>query len=197
MFMTNYCCPTLRTSKKTQYQSGCCPLCSEHFLFPSSSIWIFLPFNKTSQQFPTQNCNNHSLIIIWYLKILVTGIRLLCDIYSLPSPLMLLKNPPTKHFFNKLVKSRILDYWEKDLRSVAVSKSSLEYFKPSFMSLATPHPMFTTCSSTNSFKTNKSTCQASIISGRYKTDYLTRYWVKENPSGYCVCFTQDSWNLTL
>ena len=98
---------------------------------------------------------------------------------------MLLKNPPTKHFFNKLVKSRILDYWEKDLRSVAVSKSSLEYFKPSFMSLATPHPMFTTCSS-NSFETNKSTCQASFISGRYKTDYLARHWVKENPSGYCV-----------
>ena len=116
----------------------------------------------------------------WFISI-----RLLCDKYSLPSPLILLKNPPTKHSFNKLVKSRILYYWEKHLRSVAVSKSSLEYFKPSFMSLATPHPMFTTCAS-NSFETNKSTCQASFISGRYKTDYLARHWVKENPSGYCV-----------
>ena len=116
----------------------------------------------------------------WFISI-----RLLCDKYSLPSPLILLKNPPTKHSFNKLVKSRILDYWEKHLRSVAMSKSSLEYFKPSFMSLATPHPMFTTCSS-NSFETNKSTCQASCISSRYKTDYLARHWVKENPSGYCV-----------
>ena len=113
------------------------------------------------------------------------GIRQLCDQYSLPYPLLLLKNPPTKHSFNKLVKSRILDYWEKHLRSVAASKSSLEYFKPSFMSLTSPHQMFITCSS-NSFETNKSTCQASLISGRYKTDYLARHWVKENPSGYCV-----------
>ena len=113
------------------------------------------------------------------------SIRLLCDLYSLPSPLQLLENPPTKHSFNKLVKSRILDYWEKHLRSVASSKTSLEYFKPAFMSLDSPHPMFTT-SSSNSFETNKSTCQASLISGRYKTDYLSRHWVKENPSGFCV-----------
>ena len=53
------------------------------------------------------------------------------------------------------------------------------------MSLTTPHPMFTTCGS-NSYETNKSTCQAAIISGRYKTDYLARHWVKENPLGYCV-----------
>ena len=59
------------------------------------------------------------------------------------------------------------------------------YVKICIMSLDSPHPMFTT-SSSNSFETNKSTCQASLISGRYKTDYLSRHWVKENPSGFCV-----------
>ena len=113
------------------------------------------------------------------------GIRHLCDLYALPSPLQLLQNLPTKQSFNKLVKSKIIDFWEKHLRSIAATKTSLTYFKPVFMSLTSPHPMFSTCSS-NSFETNKSTCQAALISGRYKTDYLARYWSKENPDGFCV-----------
>ena len=53
------------------------------------------------------------------------------------------------------------------------------------MSLSSPHPMFTTCSS-NTFEANKSNCQAALLSGRYKTDLLSRHWVKENPNGFCV-----------
>ena len=45
--------------------------------------------------------------------------------------------------------------------------------------------MFTTCS-TNPFETNKSTCQAALVSGRFKTDLLSRHWVKDNPDGLCV-----------
>ena len=56
------------------------------------------------------------------------------------------------------------------------------------MSLNNPHPMFLTCSS-NPFETNKSICQAALLSGRFKTDYLSRHWVKENPEGYCVLCT--------
>ena len=48
--------------------------------------------------------------------------------------------------------------------------------------------MFLTCSS-NPFETNKSLCQASLLSGRFKTDYLSKHWVKENPEGYCVLCT--------
>ena len=107
------------------------------------------------------------------------GIRLLCDLYALPSPLQLLQNPLTKHSCNKLVKSRIIDFWEKNLRSIATKKTSLTYFKPVFMSLTSPHPLFSTC-------TNKSTCQGALISGRYKTAYLERHWSKENPDGFCV-----------
>lgn len=113
------------------------------------------------------------------------GIRHLCNMYSLPSPLQLLQSPPTKMAFKRLIKSRILDYWETSLRMLSSPKTSLLYFKPSFMSLSAPHPIFTTCS-TNSFETNKSTCQAAILSGRFKTDYLSRHWIKDNPDGFCV-----------
>ena len=113
------------------------------------------------------------------------GIRHLCNLYSLPSPLHLLKSPPSKMSFKRLIKSRILDYWETSLRRLSSPKTSLSFFKPSFMSLSAPHPIFTTCS-TNSFETNKSVCQVAILSGRYKTDYLSRHWVKDNPDGFCV-----------
>ena len=119
----------------------------------------------------------------WFIRI-----RLLCKQYSLPSPLKILLSPPSKEAFNKLVKSRVLDYWETSLRAEAATKSSLIYFKPEFMSLSNPHPMFLTCSS-NPFETNKSITQASLLSGRFKTDYLSRHWVKDNPEGYCILCT--------
>ena len=56
------------------------------------------------------------------------------------------------------------------------------------MSLSHPHQIFLSCSS-NPFETNKSICQAALLSGRFKTDYLARHWVKENPVGYCVLCT--------
>ena len=87
--------------------------------------------------------------------------------------------------FKKLIMSRILDYWEKNLRAEAETKPSLANFKPSFISLASTHPMFTTCSS-NVYETNKSTCQAALLSGRFKSDYMSRHWDKENPDGHCV-----------
>ena len=115
----------------------------------------------------------------------VSNIRHLCTKYSLPSPLQLLQNPPSKNSYKKMIKSKIIDYWETHLRAEAAPKPSLIYFKPSFMSLSSPHPMFTTCGS-NPFETNKSTCQAALISGRFKTDLLARHWVQENPEGHCV-----------
>ena len=33
---------------------------------------------------------------------------------------------------------------------------------------------------------NKTRLQTSLLSGRYKSDYLSRHWVKENPDGLCV-----------
>ena len=69
----------------------------------------------------------------WFLNI-----RELCLLYSLPHPLNLLNHPMKKEHYKKLVKSRVIDYWEKILRSEAASLNSLTFFKPKYMSLTTP-----------------------------------------------------------
>ena len=101
-------------------------------------------------------------------------IRQLCLLYSLPSPLLLLQQPPSKCSFKSLIDSRILYLWQRNLRDEAQPKISLSYFNPSFMSLSNPHPVWTP-SSTNEFETNKTVLQTAVLSGRYKSDYLSRY----------------------
>ena len=118
----------------------------------------------------------------WFINI-----RQLCVKYCLPSPLTLLQNPPSKIAYKRLISSNIVDFWENYLRSLADSKPSLKYFKSQFMSLTTPHPIFTSCQS-NVYESNKSLCQAALISGRYKTNYLARHWTADNPQGLCgIC----------
>ena len=48
-----------------------------------------------------------------------------------------------------------------------------------------PHPIWTSCSS-NPFEVNKATVQAALLSGRYRTDYLSRHWTTANPHGFCL-----------
>ena len=97
----------------------------------------------------------------WFVQI-----RHLCTQYSLPSPLFLLYNPPPKSSFKTLAKKRIVDYWQEHYRSEAHSLPSLKYFKPQFMSLLKPHPLWTTCKG-NSYEVNKSVTVARLLSGRY------------------------------
>ena len=118
--------------------------------------------------------------ISWFIHI-----RHLCFLYSLPSPLQLLQQPPSKISFKPKVKNSILDFWEKKLRFEASSMSSLLYFNPNFMSLLTPTPLWTSCSS-NSIETNKCVYQSALLSGRFKTDYLSRHWDKENSDVFWV-----------
>ena len=111
------------------------------------------------------------------------NIRHICRKYSLPSPLQMLASPISKEAFKTLVNSKIVDYWQATLREEAATKSSLVFFKPQFMSLNKPHPIFTSCLS-NPFESNKSVQHSAVLSGRFKTDYLSRHWVKENLNGY-------------
>ena len=67
--------------------------------------------------------------------------------YQLPHPLLLLNDPPDKASFKKLLKSKILDHWEKKLRLEASLLPSLVYFDPYYMSLAVPHRIWTTAGS--------------------------------------------------
>ena len=129
----------------------------------------------------------------WFLQI-----RELCLKYDLPTPLNLLQYPPTKERFKSLVRSKVIDHWETNLRTEAemLRSSSLKYFKAEYMSLCHPHPIWTTCGS-NSFEVNKAIVQAKMLSGRYVTDKLSRHW-SHNKSGICClpgCSGQETGSL--
>ena len=113
-------------------------------------------------------------------------VRDLCLQYSLPHPLILLENPMTKYRFKKLVKLKVTEYWHQVLASECCSPSltSLRYFNPTRASLQYPHPLWTTTAG-NSFECCKSTILARMISGRYRTEMLCRFW-STNRSGYCL-----------
>ena len=116
----------------------------------------------------------------WFLQI-----RDLCLKYGLPSPHSLLDSPPSKDIFKRLTKSKVIDFWESNLRdeATALRPSSLQNFKPEYMSLCKPHLIWTTCGS-NPYEINKAVIQARMLSGRYVTDQLSRHWT-DNKTGVC------------
>ena len=130
-------------------------------------------------------------------KVLVTGsntarswfqqIRELCLQYQLQHPLLLLDDPPSKPTFKRLVKAKVVKYWEDFLRDKASRLPSLHYFIATSCSLKSPHPIWITAAS-NSFECHKSTILAKMMSGRYRTEYLSRHW-SSNKQGYCLADT--------
>ena len=110
-------------------------------------------------------------------------IRGLCEQYSLPDPSSLLENPPAKEVFKNRVKRNILEYWQAIFRVEASPLKSLQYFKPELYSLAKAHLIWSTAAS-NPFECSKSTVLARMISGRYRTEMLCRYW-SDNRRGFC------------
>ena len=117
----------------------------------------------------------------WFLELQKIFLK-----YLLPHPITFLDNPPTKHTFKRLVKSAVLDHWEKKLRAEAsfLKESSLKYFDPSFMSLSTTHPLFTTCG-TSPYEVSKAVIQARFLSGRARVESLTKHWDMSNKDGIC------------
>ena len=97
---------------------------------------------------PAKILNTHARNIFNYVTITTKSwfyqIRDLCIQYSLPHPSHLLSSPPTSEVFKKLVKKHVIDYWEQKLRHEAAPLTSLEFFNPRFMSLSSPHPIWTT-----------------------------------------------------
>ena len=112
-------------------------------------------------------------------------IRHLCTQYSLSSPVLLLTKPPTKTTFNSLVKKKVIDYWQCKLRIDASSKPSLPYFQPQFLTLQSPHPVFTTAKQ-NPFEINKSLVVSKMLSGQYMSDWHSKHWSKINKDGHCL-----------
>ena len=121
----------------------------------------------------------------WFIDI-----RKLCYLYDLPSPLQLLSKPLTKATFKSQISQKVLDLWQIILRSEACPKTSLYLFNPNYMSVSSTHPIWTSCSS-NPFEVNKATVQAALLSGRYRTNYLSRHWNSANPHGFCLLCTSS------
>ena len=126
----------------------------------------------------------------WFLQI-----RELCLTYRLPDPLILIKNPPSKAVFKKKYKTNVIVYWEQKLRSHASGLRSLLYFKTSFMSLSSVHPLWSTCSS-NPYEVNKAVVQARMLSGRYRTQSLRSHFDSENVPHCKLCSSNEVENLT-
>ena len=73
----------------------------------------------------------------WFLSV-----SSICQQYGLPDPLQTLQSPPTKEYWKKLYKAKIMSWWEVKLRGEASLLPSLPYFQPGFMSLSTIHPIW-------------------------------------------------------
>ena len=111
-------------------------------------------------------------------------VRQWCLMYGLLHPLTLLSTPLPKDQFKLYVKKRIVSYWEIRLREEAAQMSSLKFFRPEFMSLQKPHPIWWTAGSSPA-KVRKATIQAVMLSGRYRTESLVRHWSTSNRTGNC------------
>ena len=111
-------------------------------------------------------------------------IRDICLKYDLPHPKKLLDLQLTKDKFKKLVKSKIVDFWQSLLRKESELLPSLCYFSPYFMSLTKPHPVWWTAGSSPA-KISMATVQSWLISGRYRTQKLCSHWTT-NGTPFCL-----------
>ena len=115
----------------------------------------------------------------WFMQV-----RNICAQYDLPHPLILLHDPPAKHRMRKLVKLKITEHWQAVLTSEAMSMSSLQHLNPTRHSVVRPHQLWTTAGS-SPHEANKAVTLARMMSGRYRTERLCRFWTT-NKDGYCL-----------
>ena len=128
-----------------------------------------------------ENCKS------WFFQI-----RKICIMYDLPHPLKMLHEPPNKNQFKELCRSKVCDYWHSWYCSSVSSLSSLSSLHAPFLSLTTPHPVWTTLDG-NPFQARAASIQALFLSGRYRTERLRRHWTPNNRDGFCLhpsCFAQ-------
>ena len=115
----------------------------------------------------------------WFVQI-----RDICLQYGLPHPLKLLEDPLSKQRLKTMVKTKIIGYWQELLVAEALPKPSLSHFNPTMHSVASPHPLWAAAGS-SPHEVNKATILVRMISGRYRTESLCRFW-SDNRQGYCL-----------
>ena len=111
-------------------------------------------------------------------------IRDICLTHDLPHPILILNNQPSKEAFKNLFFPKVINYWQNKLRGEAALLPSLTNFRPEFMSLAKPHPIWTTVES-NPYEVTKAVQQARFLSGRYRAELLSKHW-SQNKHGFCL-----------
>ena len=134
------------------------------------------------------------VVYLLLLLFIVSGswfhqVRDICLKYQIQHPLTFLNSPFSKEAFKNLVKKHVMNFWEKKLRDDASPLLSLGYFKPQYMSLAKPHPLFSTAGA-SPYEVTKAGIQALFLSGRYRTEMLSSHW-SSNPGGFCLCPSCD------
>ena len=110
----------------------------------------------------------------WFVQV-----RNLLLMYQLPHthPLILLLNPPVKEAFKKLVKSKVIDYWETKLRLESTFLSSLVYFNSEYMSLCSTHRLWTTAGHKTHVVAN-ARIQLLFLSFQYPCAKWRRHWAR-------------------
>ena len=124
----------------------------------------------------------------WFIQL-----KDICIQYGLPHPLELLSHPISKEKLKVMVKNRISQYWHQQLCSEASSLSSLTHFSPHMHLLSSPHPLWVAAGS-SPYEINKSTVLCRMVSGRYVTENMSRFWT-ENQDGLCLipaCYYQKT-----
>jgi hypothetical protein len=121
----------------------------------------------------------------WFWKL-----RQLCLQYALPHPSEWLHNQPSKHQVKTMARSAVIQFWLAKLRSQADHLSSLKYLQTNFLGLSTCHPMFRLCGSSPR-EVEKASCQARLLSGRYRVEALSGHWTPWNKEGLCTL--QECW----
>ena len=85
-----------------------------------------------------------------------------------------------------LIKNKVLDFWQSTFRKDCSPLLSSKYFKPEYMSLQKPHPIWTTCGK-NSYEVAKAIIQAKFLSGRYRSESLICHFSRGNSPNCSIC----------
>ena len=131
-----------------------------------------------------QHARNYLSSAVQFKNSWFSQIRKWCLLYHLPHPTDIFEQHLSKEKFKSLIKKKVLLYWETVLREEASQLKSLNFFKPQFMSLLTPHPIWGTAGY-SPVKVSMATIQALFLSGRYRCGALTRHWTTAPKSGSC------------
>ena len=88
----------------------------------------------------------HQIKSSWFFDV-----RNLSRRYSLPDPLTILNDPPSKESFRRLVLSNVTESWHQTLCHEVSLLPSLQFLRAPFLPLnGTPHPLWSSCCSSPS-----------------------------------------------